>query len=94
MANGDRDGIADRPDRFLDRRNRFSYLGGVAGSRSSQDSSNINDIAARLAGLTAQEMVTLVRAHPHRAVIVSLIAGLAVGFSAEIRNILKAVVNR
>ena len=80
--------------RLVSRRGAASPLGRVAGSRSSQDSSNINDIAARLAGLTAQEMVTLVRAHPHRAVMVSLIAGLAVGFSAEIRNILKAVVNR
>ncbi len=68
--------------------------GGVAGAGTSQDSSNINDIAARLAGLTAQEMMALVRAHPRRAVIVSLLAGLAVGYSAQIRNILKAVVNR
>jgi hypothetical protein len=53
-----------------------------------------HDIAARLAGLTAQEMVTLVRAHPHRAVIVSLIAGLALGLSSEIRNVLKAAIHR
>ncbi len=80
--------------RLVSRRGATFPLGRVAGSGASHDSTNINDIAARLAGLTAQEMVTLVRAHPHRAVIVSLIAGLAVGFSAEIRNILKAVVNR
>ena len=80
--------------RLVSRRGATFPLGRVAGSGASHDSSNINDIAARLAGLTAQEMVTLIRAHPHRAVIVSLIAGLAVGFSAEIRNILKAVVNR
>ncbi len=80
--------------RLVSRRGATFPLGRVAGSGASHDSSNINDIAARLAGLTAQEMVTLVRAHPHRAVMVSLIAGLAVGFSAEIRNILKAVVNR
>ena len=65
-----------------------------SGSGGSLDSSNINDIAARLAGLTAQEMLALIRAHPHRAVIVSLLAGLAVGVSAEIRHILKGVVNR
>ena len=58
---------------------------GRASSGVSLDSSNINDIAARLAGLTAQEMLALIRAHPHRAVIVSLLAGLAVGASAEIR---------
>jgi len=63
-------------------------------SGSGGSSSNINDIAARLAGLTAQEMLALIRAHPHRAVIVSLLAGLAVGVSAEIRRILKGVVNR
>ena len=65
-----------------------------SGSGGSLDSSNINDIAARLAGRTAQEMLALIRAHPHRAVIVSLLAGLAVGVSAEIRHILKGVVNR
>ena len=80
--------------RLVSRRGAASPLGRVASSQSSQDSSNINDIAARLAGLTAQEMVTLVRAHPHRAAIVSLIAGLAVGLSSEIRNVLKAVIRR
>jgi len=80
--------------RLVSRRGAAFPLGRVAGFGTSQDSSNINDIAARLAGLTAQEIVTLVRARPHRVVIVSLIAGLAVGFSAKIRNILKAVVNR
>jgi hypothetical protein len=80
--------------RLVSRRGAAFPLGRVASSGASHDSSNIKDIAARLAGLTAQEMVSLVRAHPHRAVIVSLIAGLAVGLSAEIRNILKAVVHR
>jgi hypothetical protein len=80
--------------RLVSRRGAAFPLGRVAGSGASHDSSNINDIAARLAGLTAQEMVTLVRAHPHRAVIVSLIAGLAVGLSGQIRNILKAVIHR
>ena len=68
--------------------------GRTSGSGGSLGSSNINDIAARLAGLTAQEMLALIRAHPHRAVIVLLLAGLAVGVSAEIRHILKGVVNR
>jgi len=68
--------------------------GRASGSGVSLDSSNINDIAARIAELTAQEMLALIRAHPHRAVIVSLLAGLAVGVSAEIRRILKGVVNR
>jgi len=80
--------------RLVSRRGAAFPLGRVAGSGASRDSSNIKEIAARLAGRTAQEMVTPVRAHPHRAVVVSLIAGLAVGLSAEIRNILKAVVHR
>jgi hypothetical protein len=64
-----------------------------AGDRSGQpDSSaagNISDLASQLGGLAARELTAQTKAHPYRAVAVALIAGLAIGGSPELRDMLK-----
>jgi hypothetical protein len=64
-----------------------------AGDRSGQPASgaagNISDLASQLGGLAARELTAQTKAHPYRAVAVALLAGLAVGGSPELRDILK-----
>lgn len=49
----------------------------------------VNDIAAALGGLLAREVASRAQARPYRAVAVALLAGLAVGISPELRDILR-----
>jgi hypothetical protein len=50
---------------------------------------NIGDLASQLGGLAARELTAQTQAHPYRAVAVALLAGLAVGGSPELRDMLK-----
>jgi xanthosine utilization system XapX-like protein len=59
------------------------------GSACSGRSSDINGIAAALGELAAREMSAGAQAHPYHAVALALLAGLAVGISPELRDILK-----
>jgi hypothetical protein len=50
---------------------------------------NVDDFAARLGGLAAEQLNTGAQAHPYRTFAVALFAGLAVGASPELRNMLR-----
>jgi hypothetical protein len=50
---------------------------------------NVDDLAAKLGGLAAQQLNTEAQAHPYRTFVVALLAGLAVGASPELRNMLR-----
>jgi hypothetical protein len=50
---------------------------------------NVDDLAARLGGLAAEQLNTGAQAHPYRTFAVALLAGLAVGASPELRNMLR-----
>jgi hypothetical protein len=50
---------------------------------------NVDDLAARLGGLAAEQLNTGAQVHPYRTFAVALLAGLAVGASPEIRNMLR-----
>jgi hypothetical protein len=50
---------------------------------------NVDDLAARLGGLAAQQLNTGAQTHPYRTFAVALLAGLAVGVSPELRNMLR-----
>jgi len=50
---------------------------------------NVDDLAARLGGLAAEQLNTEAQAHPYRTFAVALLAGLAVGASPELRNMLR-----
>jgi xanthosine utilization system XapX-like protein len=47
---------------------------------------NVNDLGSRLGALAARELTAQAQAHPYRTVVVSLLAGLAVGGSPALRN--------
>jgi hypothetical protein len=53
------------------------------------DDGNVDDLAARLGGLTAEQLNIGAQAHPYRTFAVALLAGLAVGVSPELRNLLR-----
>jgi hypothetical protein len=55
---------------------------------------DINQVAAALGDLAARELTSQTQAHPFRAFGVALLAGLAVGISPELRNILKGVLKK
>jgi hypothetical protein len=55
---------------------------------------DINQVAAALGDLAARERTSQTQAHPYRAFGVALLAGLAVGISPELRNILKGVLKK
>ena len=61
------------------------------GSSDPSRAGNVNDIAAALGGLAAQELTSRTQAHPYRAFGIALAAGLAAGLSPELRNILKGL---
>ena len=65
--------------------------GGRAGS---PDPGRANDVAATLGNLAARELASRAQARPYRAFAVALAAGLAVGISPELRNILKGVLKK
>jgi hypothetical protein len=52
-------------------------------------SGNVDDLAATLGGLAAQQLNTRAQAHPYRTFAVALLAGLAVGASPELRSMLR-----
>ena len=55
---------------------------------------NANDLAAELAGRAAQELTAQALAHPYRAFVGALLAGLLIGGSPELRDILKDTMNK
>ena len=58
------------------------------GAAAAPGAGNLNDLAAQLGSLAARELNAEAQAHPYRAVVVSLLAGLAVGSSPALRNML------
>jgi hypothetical protein len=55
---------------------------------------DVTDIAVALGGLAARELTSRTQAHPYRAFAVALGAGLAVGISPELRDILKGALKK
>lgn len=51
--------------------------------------SNVDDLAAKLGGLAAQQLNTEAQTHPYRTFVMALLAGLAVGASPELRSTLR-----
>ncbi len=70
---------------------RRSPAGVGIGAADPSRAGDVNDIAAALGGLAARELTARTQAHPYRAFGVALLAGLAVGISPELRNILTDV---
>lgn len=71
---------------------RFGRTDRTSGNTGSADpglAGNVNDLAAKLGGLAAQQLTTQAQAHPYRTFVVALLAGLAVGGSPELRNMLE-----
>jgi hypothetical protein len=64
-------------------RNRGSVDPGLAG--------DVNNLAAKLGGLAAEQLNTEAQAHPYRTFGVALLAGLAVGGSPELRNMFEKI---
>ena len=64
---------------------RFRGMGRTRGS------GNVDDLAAKLGGLAAQQLNTAAQAHPYRTFGVALLAGLAVGGSPELRSMFEKI---
>ena len=77
--------------RIASRRIQGSPTSGNTGSADPNLAGNINDLAAKLGGLAARELTEQAQAHPYRAVVVSLLAGLAVGVIPELRKTLENI---
>jgi hypothetical protein len=75
--------------RMASRRSWASRAGDRFGQPASGAAGNISDLASQLGGLAARELTAQTKAHPYRAVAVALIAGLAIGGSPELRDMLK-----
>jgi len=70
---------------------RTSRTSAKAGAANPGPTGNVNDLAATLGGLAAEQLTSQARAHPYRTFAVALLAGLAVGSSPELRNMLNKV---
>jgi xanthosine utilization system XapX-like protein len=77
--------------RMISRRSPAALGTGAADPSRAGD---VNDIAAALGGLAARELTSRTQAHPYRAFAVALGAGLAVGISPELRDILKGALKK
>jgi hypothetical protein len=55
---------------------------------------NVNDLAAKLGGLAAEQLNTQAQAHPYRTFAVALLAGLAVGGSPELRSVFEKILKK
>jgi hypothetical protein len=55
---------------------------------------NANDLAAELAGRAAQELTARALAHPYRAFVGALLAGLLIGGSAELRDVFNGTIKK
>jgi xanthosine utilization system XapX-like protein len=75
--------------RIATRRSRTSVTTGRTGSADAGLAGNVNELAANLGSLAARKLTSQAQAHPYRTVLVSLIAGLAVGGSPELRNMIE-----
>jgi hypothetical protein len=65
---------------------------GSAGVANPDDAGSANDLATRLGLLAAQGLTSQAQAHPYRAFVGALLAGVAVGGSRELRDMLKKAV--
>jgi hypothetical protein len=72
---------------------RTGGLRGKATSAKSGIARDINERAADLGSLVARELTAQAQVHPYRALAVSLLAGLAVGGSPELRNMIEKTLN-
>lgn len=68
---------------------RADRTSGEAGSAVPGLAGNVNDLAARFGALAAQELTSQAQAHPYRSLVAALLAGLAVGVSPELRDLVK-----
>jgi hypothetical protein len=75
--------------RMAPRFRRSDRASGNTGAADPGLAGNVDDLAAHLGGLAAQQLSAQAQAHPYRTFAVALLAGLAVGSSPELRNILK-----
>jgi len=75
--------------RWLLRRRPRAAIAATATSGSS-----VNDLAAELGALVAQQLVSTTKAHPYKTMGAALAAGLAVGALPELRKILTDLLKR
>lgn len=68
---------------------RLRRTSGNTGGAEPGTAGNVNDLAAQLGGLAAAQLTGQAQAHPYRTFAVALLAGLAVGGSPELRDVLK-----
>jgi hypothetical protein len=64
---------------------------GMSRTRGDAQVGNVDDLAAKLGGLAAQQLNTAAQAHPYRTFGLALLAGLAVGGSPELRNMFEKI---
>ena len=75
--------------RMAPRFRRSAPSSGQPGSANPGPAGNVNDLAAQLGAMAAEQLNSQAQAHPYRTFAVALLAGLAVGGSPELRNVLK-----
>ena len=79
--------------RMTPRFRRTPRPSGNPSSAASGPAGNINDLAAQLGGLAADQLTGQAQAHPYRTFAVALMAGVAVGGSPELRKIINKILN-
>lgn len=77
--------------RMAPRSGRTARTSADPGSVDPGVASELNDLAARLGSLAAQQASAQAHAHPYRSFVGALLAGLAVGGSPELRNMLEKI---
>lgn len=70
---------------------RTARSGGGNGFADPGLAADLNDLAARLGALAAQQASAQAQAHPYRSFVAALVAGLAVGASPELRAVLEKI---
>jgi hypothetical protein len=77
--------------RMAPRFRRTPRTSGNPGSAAPGPAGNVNDLAAQLGSLAAEQLTGQAQAHPYRTFLVALLAGVTVGGSPELRNVFNKI---
>jgi ABC-type multidrug transport system fused ATPase/permease subunit len=84
-------GLIILASRMAPRFRRTVRTRGNTGSADAGPARNVNDLAAQLGGIAAEHVTSQAQAHPFGTFATALLAGVAVGGSPELRNVLNKI---
>jgi hypothetical protein len=87
-------GLISVAPQLASRCGRRRRAGGNTASVDTDPAGSVDDLASKLGGLAAQELNAQAQSHPYRTFVGALLAGMAVGGSPALRDLLDKILKR